>query len=169
MSNVIAWISAHAALMALVWPILTAILTAVLSELAKQPTKLGAFVRLLGSMGIDGPKLVQSLRELLGGSAGPKPPSTKLPPLIAALALTFAFLPGCAWFNSHEVQATTVAIDLAECVDHHLDDPIATIALECGMQVTPELVSLVESRRAARASMMADARLEATERASCGK
>lgn len=40
--------------------------------------------------------------------------------------------------------------DVSACVDNHLDEPPATIALQCGIDATPDLISLLEQRRQAR-------------------
>lgn len=66
----------------------------------------------------------------------------------AAMALLVLMLSGCAWWQKHDTQVETLTVDEINCIDNHLNDPPATIVLECGLQSIPDVVSIIDSRRA---------------------
>ncbi len=67
------WLDTHPELCRLLlWPILTAVFTALFKprtaeEYARLPPRLAAFLRLVSALGIDAPKLVQSLAQIVTG------------------------------------------------------------------------------------------------------
>lgn len=67
------WIAAHPDI---VWPLVTAILTAIFKRwtpesYATLPPRWAAFMKLIGSLGVDVPNLVESIKQLVKGHSVP--------------------------------------------------------------------------------------------------
>lgn len=68
------WIENHPAVVAAVWPLLTLILTALFKprtpeQYAAMPPRLAAFFKLLGALGLDGPNVVDAIRQGINGDS----------------------------------------------------------------------------------------------------
>jgi hypothetical protein len=66
------WIESHQTLIALAWPILTAILTGIFKPRSpeaydKMPPRVAAFFKLLGALGLDVPNTIEAIGQALTG------------------------------------------------------------------------------------------------------
>jgi hypothetical protein len=112
------WIEAHPVLFALLWPTVTALVTAVLKprsveEYAAMPPRLGAVLRLVGAIGFDVPKMLESVRQVLTGK---RPGALSiLAPMLLALALPLVgCTPGASSPARDTARATVLLIAEAE-------------------------------------------------------
>jgi hypothetical protein len=64
-----AWISAHQALLLILWPSVTALLS-IIYKLFDQNTRAHAFFSFLAAIGVDIPKVIDALGRLFGGGGG---------------------------------------------------------------------------------------------------
>lgn len=152
MNKILDWIAANPTLFALVvWPLITGVVTAIFrkptaEEYAAMNPRWAAFRRLIGAIGLDVPKALETVRLVLTGGKpddAPKPPS--LPPL--PILFVVAVLVGC---GCNPIKDAKFASDLIHCLDAHTDMPPEQAALMCGVQLTPELVGLFAERKLAK-------------------
>lgn len=68
------WIEAHPVVVALLWPMLSALVTACFKpktpeQYASMPPRLGAFLKLIGSLGIDAPNMLEAVKQGFKGKS----------------------------------------------------------------------------------------------------
>ena len=165
MQAFLSWTHENAALILLVWPIVTGVVSLVYNYLDHMPrvhAVLSAFV----SAGLDVPSLMDALKRLLTGQppGGGKPrvvvvnPPCPLPPPTpppaatrAALMLAMLGLGACAWWGSHGAQTERDVAEVAACVLEHAESPPADIASACGGIAIDDVLKILAAHRAAAA------------------
>jgi hypothetical protein len=73
MSGFAKWAQDNAALLAILWPLLTALVTILFKprtddEYAKLPPRVAAFLKLVAALGLDVPKVLEALGQVASGS-----------------------------------------------------------------------------------------------------
>jgi len=107
MTAVFAWITAHQALMLVLWPALTAAASLAYTQLEKD-TRIHAVFNVLASLGIDLPKLWDALGRALTGGGGAAPTAaapvtpakapSKPPTMLARRAITYSLAFAAAFY-----------------------------------------------------------------------
>lgn len=162
-----AWIVAHPTI---VWPLVTAILTSMLGkptaeEYAAMSPRMAAFRRFIAATGLDVPKMIETLKLLIGGGvpavapdAAPTKPLPKDPPSGPMMAFVFVVLLGAAVSQSScapaaNRKAVNGALDVVQvgCIVANQWSTLPVIAQICGIAdaLLPDLRAIVDSMRKA--------------------
>lgn len=165
----LAFIEQHPALVALAWGLLTAILTHLFKprspeEYAALPPRVAAALKLMAALGVDWPKVVESLKQVASGSSkrGTVQVRAMLSVFSVVLAIVLFFVSSCTPAARQKVFDTALPFASLACLMAQDGDDDAAIMAACGVIDSPEARKVIrdllaQHRAAHRAGWRPDA------------